>query len=375
MIGDLFNWELRRPYESALSTRKRGFTEHWGEDDSLLKTQRGPSPWDHEADNLHLDEASSIRLVQYWPAWAEQLALRMADVPHIVVNSRFPATEICGPLPLIVDIRRDEPAMTGRRTRRFSIKSDIQTLAFLEERFGFNADRVLPHADRTSSQLLIAKIVDEMDPCLVALYDNESSGVFSFERRWRSQAWGNRYQRFSMEEVEDARQFLLKSYSLIESTLSKSKTSYLLGSETPCTADIILWNHIMNAVPVLPEIRSQFSLLHSFQLLIWNTFFEIHDGDSVEWKVRNIKENFQNPFVSLALVEAQLPVVSPQRVLNITWDRWCRGGEYENINDVPSEKANIDKKLLPDDMWLAAVLLSSVSVLLVLSVNSTTAKL
>ena len=52
--------------------------------------------------------------VQYRPAWLEQLALRIAGLPHVVINSCYAVTEVTGPLPYVQDLSADPPIMTGR---------------------------------------------------------------------------------------------------------------------------------------------------------------------------------------------------------------------------------------------------------------------
>ena len=85
-LADLVqNWDLQRPYTASLATRVEGFTEEWGgaaNDTTALLDDTPPT-----IATLH--PPCKIRLFQYRPAWGEQLALRIATIQYVVVNSKY----------------------------------------------------------------------------------------------------------------------------------------------------------------------------------------------------------------------------------------------------------------------------------------------
>jgi hypothetical protein len=57
----------------------------------------------------------SLTIVQYRPAWLEQLVLRIAGIPHIVLNSSYSSNESTGPLPYLHDsCGKSSPILVGR---------------------------------------------------------------------------------------------------------------------------------------------------------------------------------------------------------------------------------------------------------------------
>jgi len=94
-------------------------------------------PSDDEASRLFPN--IPLTLLQYRPAWFEQLVLRIADIPHVVVNTSYASHESTGPLPALRDLvptttitgSTDDttttsrvPILVGRRHPRFSISSN-----------------------------------------------------------------------------------------------------------------------------------------------------------------------------------------------------------------------------------------------------------
>ena len=111
-LSDLVqNWDLQRPYTASLATRVEGFTEEWGgaaNDTTALLDDTPPT-----IATLH--PPCKIRLFQYRPAWGEQLALRIATIQYVVVNSKYAVWEVTGPLPSLQDLRhKNERTMVGR---------------------------------------------------------------------------------------------------------------------------------------------------------------------------------------------------------------------------------------------------------------------
>eukprot|EP00521_Asterionellopsis_glacialis_P018290 CAMPEP_0195304322 /NCGR_PEP_ID=MMETSP0707-20130614/34238_1 /TAXON_ID=33640 /ORGANISM="Asterionellopsis glacialis, Strain CCMP134" /LENGTH=524 /DNA_ID=CAMNT_0040368097 /DNA_START=18 /DNA_END=1588 /DNA_ORIENTATION=+ len=113
---------------TSLEKRTEGWTEVWGannpqeeqdyeSDDEeevgalkLLRNSTNPKNWDQDEKNAIEQFFStrhpqlSLTLLQYRPAWFEQALLRIANIPHVVVNSPYCATESTGPLPFLRDL-------------------------------------------------------------------------------------------------------------------------------------------------------------------------------------------------------------------------------------------------------------------------------
>ena len=102
------NWNQTRPYTASLSERTEGFTERFGD----ANVDPSAECWRKEMQSIESICATEhppqpIRLVQYRPAWLEQLALRISGLPHVVINSPYAVTEGTGPLPFLQDLGAD----------------------------------------------------------------------------------------------------------------------------------------------------------------------------------------------------------------------------------------------------------------------------
>lgn len=170
------NWDLSRPYSSSLAKRTEGFTERWGDstvDGECWRREQGAA-----VAVLCTTEYPQvpIRLVQYRPAWLEQLALRMAGLPHVVINSCYAVTEVTGPLPFIQDLSAEPPAMTGRM--HLSTNMDSAILQYLETAHDLTLNKPLEDSPDLQFRARAYKslICETLGPGLAYLqyHDNEA---------------------------------------------------------------------------------------------------------------------------------------------------------------------------------------------------------
>jgi hypothetical protein len=114
LVSSWYNWQGHRTYPATLWTRQRGFTETWGDSsedttdgDGLNKndvaswriipddfvSEQVPHPYYyhyyHSVASSSTTKGHIMMLHQFRPAWLEQLALRIAKLPHWVVNQPY----------------------------------------------------------------------------------------------------------------------------------------------------------------------------------------------------------------------------------------------------------------------------------------------
>lgn len=115
----IYNLDSTRSTAAPLDTRREGWTEAWGAKVQDLRCSQEHFEIDAEAIASLLATPHPqlpLILTQFRPAWVEQILLRMARVPHIVVNSNHVSHEATGPLPFLRDHREPSqpPILVGR---------------------------------------------------------------------------------------------------------------------------------------------------------------------------------------------------------------------------------------------------------------------
>jgi len=219
LINATHNWDQNRSYNGSLLKRREGFTEHWGDGSShcdsdsgdypndVAKKQRGASVWKRvDGDSVRDILASPypqerITLFQYHPAWEEQLALRVAGVPYVAVNSQYAVTETTGPLPYLRHFYRNDrdsersraspPVLVGRRMTAavtnpptVSVARTSPTSAsflpslldndnnailnYIHDKV-HNLNESLPKHERDKARMFQSYVTDTLEPCLTAL--------------------------------------------------------------------------------------------------------------------------------------------------------------------------------------------------------------
>lgn len=385
----LLNWDLHRPYTASLAVRTEGFTEEWGYDANHHQNPKNHhqqqqqqddewrKKWD-EPDNHEVAMETSpqrhptcrLRLVQFRPAWTEQLVLRVTGTPHLVLNSAYAVTEATGPLPYLQDLdggtetNTDDgqrpPAMVGRRHAANRLNSDNAIHDFLKQHRGIDLDRTLSDSQRHQSDLFTLLIRDTLCPCLTVLrYQADSAaweqiyrpqcmvaaaaaGSSSSNQQhyswlwwwWRKkplaswQAWSERVQAVSSltlqqrsQSTDAATATARRVYAVLEDqlvrqlqqTTTKGRSNYLLGTVKPSTVDCLLWDHLMQAVTDihLVVVLADFPALLQFTQHIWNAYqfgAAVDDNCTIETSlsVWNLEENAANSFNEVPLLSARV---------------------------------------------------------------------
>ena len=121
--------------EFSATKRTEGWTESFGDEtvdpqEDCWKVEREfADGFSFYQDHSLLFPQVSIVLVQYRPAWLEQLVLRIAGIPHVVVNFSYASTESTGPLPFLRDSLQhtasespsSSPVLVGRNHPRLRV--------------------------------------------------------------------------------------------------------------------------------------------------------------------------------------------------------------------------------------------------------------
>jgi Glutathione S-transferase, C-terminal domain len=383
LSNTLNNWDLQRPYTASLAVRTEGFTEEWGQPNTLSATGTAatatnavvePSVFSKEGttNSAMAMNFSTVRLVQYRPAWLEQLVLRVGRLSHVVVNSPYAVIEATGPLPYLqvlngTFVRRssstskvDLPAMVGRYSmgeRSGSVGTDHANanaiLSYLKQYHDLDLDRDISRQQEQQSVLFASLLRETLQPCLIVLryladpdaweqiYRPQclaaASGATSMSdfphSLFRSllggaswQVWSERVHELSLltqqqrsYSLETCLASVRRAYTVFEGRLQDS--TYLLGTTLPSTVDCALWDHLMHALSDihLVVVLADFPALVRFVQNIWNRYqfgSGVDDGgacgsldDSLSLTVWNLEENISNPFNHMPLLQTpQSPV-------------------------------------------------------------------
>jgi hypothetical protein len=371
----VFNQDLHRPYSATLAKRREGFTEEWNYDDNDDDPDDNKNKNDKDNTDEHiwnpkeaLDDAHMVgtgrqnvplRLVQYRPAWLEQLVLRVARQPHQVCNSPYFATEFTGKLPMLQDFQSSSnttavAAMVGRyqpleipshssnnNNNNHAWNHENAILHYLKIHHHIDLDKHLNESQRDQSIIYMTLIRETLIPCAQALrYQEEytwmqlyrpqcitaslthgNTGDANHQRRWGRpfatfQAWNERIQNSypNQPDVDTAIRRTRQTYQILERTLEEhrqrqpSKKLYLLGTESPTIVDCFLWDHIMQALTDvhLVVVLADFPRLIQFTQEIWDTYqfgMAIDDGNPYRsWTVWNFEQNALNAFNDVPLL-------------------------------------------------------------------------
>jgi len=349
----MHNWNGSRRYDGSRNKRTQGFTERWGTGKDSDQETTLPC-WEYEKDSIanivatHYPQipqpsSSALTLVQFRPAWTEQLALAVLNVPFAVVNSHYAVTETTGPLPYLVDLQgnggvsdspftegdtKPHPAVAARG--KFDTENGI--LQYLQEKCKVDFDAGLSDADKQTSQLLLTLIQTKLVPSLRILryqdwkaweqvYRPQSvlasrggAGASRFTvTSW--QVWCERSQeraKLSWEQrritTDQAIQQARTAYQLLENQLASHKKHFLLESSSadgkPSLVDFVLWGHLANALTDvhLIVILAEFSNLCHYAQRLWDKYFCLSSKDAPEWKEWNFDENSRNAFCQLPML-------------------------------------------------------------------------
>lgn len=369
----LQNWDLHRPYTASLAVRTEGFTEEWG-DPTSSQSSSGSSgvtnhtnldwlQWEQEqiqelirANQSHPGSSSVLRLVQYRPAWLEQLVLRVAKLPHAVLNSTYAVSELTGPLPYLQDgsaaklqTTGQHPVQVGRQHAANATAADNAILDYLKEYRGIDLDHDLGDSQKQQSVLFTSLIRDTLAPCLTILryqadpaaweqiyrpqcFAAAATGSGSLYHWWQPlatwQVWSERIHALSTlapsqrssttTMITSTTATARRAYAVLEHQLQRQQQKqttntkyYLLGTATPAVVDCLLWDHLMQALTDihLVVVLADFPALLHYTERVWDAY---HFGAAVDdnttttvqssLSVWNLEENACNAFNEIPLL-------------------------------------------------------------------------
>jgi hypothetical protein len=321
-----FNLDSLRVRSPSLDVRKVGWTEVWGENGNLKNIDE-LACFDSK---LSVQSPSSIILFQFRPAYLEQLVLRMAKIPHTVVQSKYVAFEATGPLPCLqhgnVLVGHKHPHVgTNHADSSLPVTAssfyENHILHYLQQSFPeySQATKEFPQNSPETQKLrhLHSKfirnlLVDRLQPAVHVLITRDS---IAWDQLYRPQyiaaaggtAWGSRFQawcvrRFALRDcpsysLDYAMRLVKESYDAIEQILR----DFSLSLETPVEA--MLWAHLAEAISSvhLVTVVAEYPCLVKFFQDIYQQYFvdldlEVHyvgsDINNLFWEPQ---KNFSNP--------------------------------------------------------------------------------
>uniref|UniRef100_A0A7S4EIV7 Uncharacterized protein n=1 Tax=Pseudo-nitzschia australis TaxID=44445 RepID=A0A7S4EIV7_9STRA len=387
IAGGIYNLDSHRFQKASLDTRTEGWTETWGnqgdeksdEETTCEAHERPEKEIMKQIDDKSLSLLLStphpqleIVLTQHRPAWFEQMLMRVAGIPHVVVNSNYISNEATGQLPYLTDCKPSKnPVLVGRNhpsnLKRSSNISNNSILGYLQDFQNVDLDKqagVTSHQHQALSISFQFMIKSELSQILLHLrfedsnaweqvyrdqyigaaiiQNKEGRGTNSLDKRnWFLKLHG-RFQA-SMERVVERRRLLgygnsqqnesidqllgraNEAYFAIDRQLlsttkgqnDKDDTQkYLLGTDRPALVDVLLWAHLAEAlcdVHLVVALASYPRLVKYFQDMYRFYFCESDaklDGVCA-WKDWNDKQNLENSF-------QKIPTLSKQNLIEST---------------------------------------------------------
>ena len=258
-----------------------------------------------------------ITLFQHRPAWCEQLVLRFAGVPHIVVNSPYAATEATGPLPYLQEIRPPQPACLVGRHHPSAADTKNCILEYLQTRGHVNLDKSSSPSQQALSHAYTTLVKSQLELALLSLRYGDDDAWEQVYRAQYMQA-GNRFQAWSIRtvgrkqlkriwSVEESRSIAREAYQSLGTQLGDNQ--YLLG-EQPTTVDALVWAHLADALcdVHLVTILADFPNLVQYFQRVYDTYFRLNVDE--EWKIWNHEQNLCSPFQKLPMEETSCSKLS-----------------------------------------------------------------
>lgn len=368
IASGIYNLDSQRFQKASLDTRAEGWTETWGDkrnrsgDDENIAVEENEKL--RSDTKLHIDEESvsqllstpyptnvEVVLTQHRPAWFEQMLMRVAGIPHIVLNSNHISNEATGQLPYLRDCRPSKPPILVGRNHPTNLKKkdDIignsiflylqnERKVDLDEQAGVNTDE-----QRGSSKCFQYMITLELSKILLHLRFEDSDAWEQVYRKqyvgatsgklqqnsgrnpdgkgsWFSEIRGRfqavmersiekkRLLGFSPNGVRNGNAHLLDrandAYFAIDRQLlsvnkgqdETSSRKYLLGTERPALVDVLLWAHLADAlcdVHLVVVLASYPRILKYFKNM-YDSYFPVGAGGP--WMNWNDQENLRNAF-------------------------------------------------------------------------------
>jgi len=369
----IFNLNSQRFQKASLDTRSEGWTESWGnktdesssqESTSSKQEMKSEDERTKKVDDESISQILStpypnveIVLTQHRPAWFEQMLMRVAEIPHIVLNSNHLSNEATGKLPYLRDCRPSKPPVLVGRNQPTNLKesdniignsilSYLQTdrNVDLDEQAGLRSDqqkgmsRCFQYMIHLELSKFLMHLRFEDSDAWEQVYRKQYVGATNSQRRkgtgyhsegkqgWFSELQG-RFQAVMERSIEKKRLLgycqdgenntiskLLKrandAYFAIDRQLlcviqGKAETNshkiYLLGTEKPALVDVLLWAHLAEAfcdVHLVVLLASYPRIVNYFQDM-YQTYFSSSKktpDTGCTWMNWNDHQNLSNAF-------------------------------------------------------------------------------
>ncbi len=336
MATGIYNLDSTRFNAAPRDTRSEGWTEEWGTDKKELPDSHRYMIDDESIATILATPHPHVPLIltQFRPAWVEQILLRIAKVPHIVLNSKHIANEATGPLPFLRDHQdpSQAPILVGRHhpSNIASANPIAQNhiLEYLKSSRNIDLDKsLLTMEQRSTARCLLSLIENELDPVVLYLrYEDYDAWEQVYRRQYliattpHSESWisylHGRFQacveRVAMRKrlvemsrsmtIQKATEQAKQAYTVLEVQLQKNeRDSFLMGvKDQPTLVDAVLWAHLAEALGDvhLVVILADFPNLVKYFQNIHNRYFKDH-GDT--WDRWNQSQNKINAFQQLPL--------------------------------------------------------------------------
>jgi hypothetical protein len=333
----VYNLDSSRFNRAPLDTRKEGWTEAWGADEK----QEDDDFWNLDEQAIQLLLATPhpqipLILTQFRPAYFEQLVLRIAGIPHIVINSSYISNEATGPLPNLRDFAPTSAALVGRHhpsnIAPLNPKCKNSILDYLMSNRNVDLDSSLKTQDqKIMSKGLMSLITSELDNIVIYLrYEDHDAWEQVYRGRYlqassrQTNTWiSNLKGRFQacMERavsrrrgieysktmsIQQAIQRAKDAYQTLEHQLTSHNKSYLLNTDQPSLVDAVLWAHLVDALcdVHLVVLLSSFPALVKYFQQMYKHYFKGTLGAWDEW---NLKQNLENAFQHIPMDGANMP--------------------------------------------------------------------
>ena len=374
IASGIYNLDSQRFRKASLDTRSEGWTETWGnkrngpcDKETVTSEECGNPKFGRkgEVDDESLSQILStpyptveIVLTQHRPAWFEQMLMRVAGIPHIVLNSNHISNEATGQLPYLRDCRPSNPPILVGRNHPSNLKrnDDIisnSILSYLQNHRNVDLDE---HAGITTDQqrglskcfqyminLELSKILFqlrfEQSDAWEQVYRKQYVGA-SYISEWQGRigkdcqskaSWftelHGRFQAmmersierkrllgYSKNEQKNSASQLLERANDVYNTIDRQlllvnkgqdetnfHKDYLLGTDGPALVDVLLWAHLAEAlcdIHLVVLLASYPRLVNYFQDM-YKSFFPSNEETSdahPAWMKWNDQQNLSNAF-------------------------------------------------------------------------------
>ena len=374
IAAGIYNLDSKRFQKASLDTRSEGWTEKWGNQRKGLSNEEAKTSDENgkpkneremEIDDESLSQLLStpypqaeIVLTQHRPAWFEQMLMRVAGIPHVVLNSSHISNEATGQLPYLRDCIPSKPPVLVGRNHPSNLEKNDNTiinnsiLSYLQSCRNVDLDKqagVTTDQQKGSSSCFQYMINLELSKILLHMrfedsdaweqvYREQYLGALTMEGNNKSELGSanlinwfielrGRFQASMERNVEKKRllgygqtgqnksisQLLDRANSayfaidrqllciIKEQDETKSHKTYLLGTDAPALVDVLLWAHLAEAlcdVHLVVLLASYPRLTKYFQDM-YQAYFSSSKGKldtGCAWKDWNDQQNFTNAF-------------------------------------------------------------------------------